>query len=623
MRFFFSLVGDVARVRATSSSDGGEILRLNRTMMLPAFLTSFLRHARWRVGVVVALLVAVALLEAAGLLLLMPLVELLGLGQVQAAAGLAGAWRRGFEALGIRPSFELVLCSFVGLLIFQAGLRRLADHYNALIEAAYTAHLRDRLYDSLVQARWLVFTRLRAADLTRVLTQEVDNAGFAAQQGVTMATLCGLALVHLSVALMLSPPLTGLALVCGLAVAAAMRPLNRRAHAAGRTGQQHRAEMNAAITEHLAGFKVAKSQGRGGHHLERFRRVTHAIASHAIATRRLFSASRVYFELAGWLALMTFLYVAVAWARLGTAQLVLMVFVFTRLLPRIGAIQSTWQQLTHFQPAFEAVAKLLTELDAEREALAAGDARLELQHEIRLEHVAFSYDGGAPQAAVEGVSFTIPARRMTALVGPSGAGKTTLADLILGLLTPAQGRVLVDGAPLDGAGLAAWRNSIGYVPQEPFLFHDTIRANLLWARAEATEPELKAVLSAAAAEEFVARLPQGLDTVVGDRGVRLSGGERQRLTLARALLRRPTLLLLDEATSSLDGENERFVQTAIEQLQGELTIFVIAHRLSTIQKADQVVVIERGAVTETGTPAELAAREHGSFRRLMQSPAIG
>ena len=288
--------------------------------MLPAFLSSFLQHARWRVVVVVALLMAVALMEAAGLLLLMPLVEMLGLGQVQAAAGLAGVWRRIFTALGVAPSFELVLCSFVGLLIIQAGLRRQADLYNVRIEAGYTAYLRDRLYDSLVQARWLVFTRHRAADLMRALTQEVDNAGFAAQQGVSLATVCGLALVHLCVALMLSPPLTGLALACGLAVAAAMRPLNRRAHTAGKTSQQQRAEMNTAITEHLAGFKVAKSQGRGGHHLDRFRRVTHAIAGHVVATRQLFSASRIYFELAGWLALMTFLYVAVAWARLGTAQ---------------------------------------------------------------------------------------------------------------------------------------------------------------------------------------------------------------------------------------------------------------------------------------------------------------
>jgi ATP-binding cassette, subfamily C, bacterial len=587
--------------------------------VLPPFLRSFLAHARWRVAGSAALLVAVALLEAAGLLLLMPLVELLGLGQVQAAAGLAGVWRKIFAALGVAPGFELVLCSFVGLLVLQAVLRRVSDHHNARIETGYVAHLRDRLYESLVRARWLAFTRLRAADLTRALTQEVDNAGFAAQKGVALAGLAGLALVHLAVALMLSPPLTALALGCGVAVALALRPLNRRAHEAGKAGQQCRAELSAAIAEHLAGFKVAKSHGRGGHHLERFRRATHAIAAHAIAARHTFSASRVFFELAGWTALMAFLYVAVRWARLELAQLVLMVFVFTRLLPRIGAIQTTWQHIVHYQHAFDAVEKLRAELDAAREEFAERPGMLELGREVRLDHVTFRHDTTTGHTAVREVSLTIPARRMTALVGASGAGKSTLADLVLGLLTPTEGRVLVDGEPLDAARLAAWRNSIGYVPQEPFLFHDTIRANLLWARPEATEDDLRAVLRAAAAEEFVTRLPQGLDTVVGDRGVRLSGGERQRLTLARALLRRPTLLVLDEATSSLDTENERLVQTAIGQLHGALTLLVIAHRLSTVRAADQLVVLAEGRVRESGAPAELERRADGAFRQLMQT----
>ncbi len=586
--------------------------------MLPPFLRSFLEHARWRVAGSAALLVAVALLEVAGLLLLMPLVELLGLGQVQAAAGAANVWRKVFAALGLAPGFELVLGSFVGLLVLQAALRRVSDHHNARIEAGYAAHLRDRLYASLVNARWLAFTRLRAADLTRALTQEVDHAGFAAQQGLALAGLIGLALVHLAVALMLSPPLTALALACGVGVALALRPLNRRVHEAGKASQQCRAELNAAITEHLAGFKVAKSHGRGGHHLELFRRATHAIAAHFVAARHTFSASRVFFELAGWTSLMAFLYVAVKGFRLELAQLVLMVFVFTRLLPRIGAIQSTWQHILHYQPAFAAVEKLQAELDAAREAVADVAPALELRREVRLENVSFRYDSVGERAAVRSVSLVIPARRMTALVGASGAGKSTVADLVLGLLAPTAGRVLVDGEPLAAARLAAWRNSIGYVPQEPFLFHDTIRANLLWARPDATAADLQAALRAAAAEEFVARLPQGLDTVVGDRGVRLSGGERQRLTLARALLRRPTLLLLDEATSALDHENERLVQSAIEKLQGELTIVVIAHRLSTVQSADHVIVLDQGRVVESGNPAMLAEQAGSCFQRLMQ-----
>ncbi len=590
--------------------------------MSAAFLQHFLQHAGRRIPVVLGLVLAVAALEAAGVMLLMPLLELLGLGQIKAAGNLNAVWRQVFAGAGLPASLEVVLACFVSLLIAQAALRRMTDHLNARIEADYTVQLRDRLYRAMVHARWLEFTRLRGSHLTQVLTQDVDRLGFAAQQMTALAGLVAMAVVHCGMAALLSLPLTVLALGCGLVLAACLRPLNRRVQAAAQASQVHRSEMSSAISEHLAGFKVAKSHGRGEHHLQIFTRVTHAIADHFMAAHRTFATSRTFFELSGWVALTVFLYVAVAWVKLPTAQLVLMVFVFTRLLPRIGAIQTSWQRLLQSQASFETVQQLQTELDAaaEAESTAAGQP-FKLQAGLQFRQVTFRYGGEEATArnAVTGLDLSIPARQMTALVGPSGAGKSTVGDLLLGLLSPTEGTVLVDGEVLAGARLNAWRQSIGYVPQEPFLFHDTIRANLLWARPDATDDELRNVLRAAAAEEFVARLPQGLDTVVGDRGVRLSGGERQRLTLARALLRRPTLLLLDEATSALDSENERFVQAAIEKLHGELTIVVIAHRLSTVQQADQVVVFEQGRIVESGLPPELARRENGVFRRLMQT----
>ena len=223
---------------------------------------------------------------------------------------------------------------------------------------------------------------------------------------------------------------------------------------------------------------------------------------------------------------------------------------------------------------------------------------------MRLESVSFGYEDVA-EPALGSVTLRIPAGRTTAIVGPSGSGKSTLADLLLGLIVPAEGRVLVDETPLTPELLPAWRDQIGYVPQDSFHFHDTVRANLLWARPEASEAELQEALEVAAAG-FVTRLPQGLDTVLGDRGVRLSGGERQRIALARALLRRPAMLILDEATSSLDSENERRVQDAIERLHGRLTILVITHRLTTVRLADSIHVLD-GRPTwssrETGMPS--------------------
>src|SRR4029453_14211987 len=223
---------------------------------------------------------------------------------------------------------------------------------------------------------------------------------------------------------------------------------------------------------------------------------------------------------------------------------------------------------------------------------------IHLQRAVRLDAVSFRYEEAA-EPALASVTLTIPVGQTTAIVGPSGSGKTTLADLLLGLIVPARGSVLVDGKPLTAELLPAWREQIGYVPQDSFHFHDTVRANLLWARPESSEAELLEALEVAAAG-FVAQLPQGLDTVLGDRGIRLSGGERQRVALARALVRRPAMLILDEATSSLDSENERRVQDAIERLHGHLTIVVITHRLTTVRGADAIHVLEGGRLVESG-----------------------
>src|SRR5690606_21964199 len=209
----------------------------------------------------------------------------------------------------------------------------------------------------------------------------------------------------------------------------------------------------------------------------------------------------------------------------------------------------------------------------------------------------------------------------TAIVGPSGGGKSTVADVLIGLLAPDEGEVLVDGEPLTDAQRPAWRRRVAYVAQDVFLFHDTVRANLLLADPDADDARLWEALEAASAG-FVKDLPDGLDTVVGDRGTRLSGGERQRLALARALLREPELLVLDEATSSLDAVNEARVQEAIRRLHGRTTMVVIAHRLATVRDADAIHVLVDGRITESGTWAELVGRPDGVFRNLAAAQGL-
>jgi subfamily B ATP-binding cassette protein MsbA len=278
----------------------------------------------------------------------------------------------------------------------------------------------------------------------------------------------------------------------------------------------------------------------------------------------------------------------------------------------LGSIASLYGQFREGTGAIERVFEII---DTRPTILDAPDAEPlgRVAGRIELDGVSFEYLPGRP--VVRDVSLTVPAGETLALVGPSGAGKTTLVGLIPRLWEVTAGTIRVDGVDIRGVTVASLRGQIGLVAQEATLFGGTVRENILYGRLEATDEEMVAAAVAANAHDFISVLPDGYDTVVGDRGMRLSGGQRQRVAIARAILKDPPILLLDESTSSLDNESERLVQEALDRLKAGRTTIIVAHRLSTIRAADRIAVLDDGWLVELGTQDELLARD-GLYARL-------
>jgi len=224
--------------------------------------------------------------------------------------------------------------------------------------------------------------------------------------------------------------------------------------------------------------------------------------------------------------------------------------------------------------------------------------------------------------ALSDISFTLPKGQMLALVGPSGAGKSSIADLLTGLYSTSSGQIFIDSHPLDQLDLASWQQRLGVVSQDTFLFNATIAENIAFGTSGASRNQVESACEAAQAAGFIESLPEGYNTLVGERGYRLSGGQRQRLSLARAILRDPELLILDEATSALDSQSELLVQQAIERFERNHTVLVIAHRLSTIVKANQILVLDRGNIRESGSHASLLDAR-GLYEALWRQQSIG
>ncbi len=591
--------------------------------MLRSYVGALVDVASWKLAFVSLLTVCVSITEGVGLLLLVPLLQVVGLDVGRGTVGqIAGFITSIFDAVGARPTLILVLGLYVLVISARAfASSRQTTAVSALVHG-FKAHLRQRLYRAIVNTDWLFFSRSRSSDFTHALTIELDRVGRATAQLLRLIAEAAVAAVYILVAVFLSPSASALAFV---SAAGLMLLLRRKVHATRASGKEaSRATkgLYAAVNEQLSGTKTVKSYGAEERNVAIFSRFTERIARIYIDASRHGAEAARWLNIGSVLVLSFIVYVSIEILATPASALLLLLYLFAMITRMLSRLQIHYHAFVTDSPAFTTVTEMQARCEAAAEPEPARSEGIELREAMRLEGVSFAYQDSGEPLVISDLDLTIQAGKTTAIVGPSGAGKSTIADLVMGLIQPDEGRVLVDERPLRAEQRRAWRSTISYVPQDTFLFHDTVRQNLLWARPDARDGEIREALRLAAAEDFVSRLPEGMETVLGDRGVRLSGGERQRLALARALLRKPSLLILDEATSNLDSENERRIQSAIEELHGSMTILIITHRLFTIRSADIIYVLEQGRLVESGGIDTLVARKQGRFLELCNAQSI-
>lgn len=567
---------------------------------------------------VFGLLVAVGLTESIGLLLLIPLLGLVGLDLGGGPLGaISQAVASVFDGLGLEPTLPAILVLYVGIVGARAFLQRWQAIEAEALDQRFVHALRSHLYEVTSAVPWVSFVHRRSSDFVHALTTELDRLSVATSSLLLMMADVVLGGVYLALALAISVPLTLLAAVIGLGLVAVLRGWNARIRAQGERASDLWRDMHAITVEQLRGMKTVRVHGREGQAVDRFSRLSAEVAGTWVETVRSHGTVSALFTVGSAVLLALIVWIAVTWLFLSTATILLLLFLYARLVPRFSAIQSAWHGLVNALPALDTVMELIEWCEARTAPIEENESDpVELHRNIRFEGVSFAYDRPSNRPAVRDLDLDIPAGATVAIVGASGSGKTTVADLLLGLIEPAAGRILVDEAPLAPDRVATWRERVAYVTQETFLLHDTIRDNLLWARPQATTEQIKLALSRAGADTFVNDLPAGLDTVVGDLGVLFSGGERQRIALARALLREPDLLVLDEATSALDYETERGVLDTIAELRGRMTILIITHRLRAVRIADVIHVLDEGRLVESGSWDELVVRPDSVFQRL-------
>jgi ATP-binding cassette subfamily C protein len=573
-------------------------------------LVSLTKAYPWRTALAMIAILFASIADGAGITALLPLLKLATATQPAGGADLlpeiatGGGAREGshieqivvdaLSLVGLKPTIGVLLITVVGFITIRSILLLIANRHVGYSAAHIATELRLSLLRAVLATQWQYFLNKPIGKLANSMATEANRSAQAYVFGVTMLAMVVQSVVYMAISLAVSWKATFACLGIALIIMAASHTLVRMSRQAGKRQTDAIKSLISRLTDTLQSVKSLKAMAREELADTVLRaetvRLNEALRIEVISKEML---DAVLTPLTA-IVIAIGIYVALEKWGMPFASVLVLVILLGRVLGQLSKIQKQYQKLVTMESAFWSLRKSIKQAEKARE-ISEGTEQPRLESAIRLDRVSFAY---GDKKVLREVSLTIPTRSLTTIIGSSGAGKTTLVDLIIGLYKPDTGAVYLDDIPLTRIDLKLWRRKLGYVPQEQLLLHDSILTNVTLGDPQLTEADTEYALKEANAWEFVSALPAGLHSSVGERGTKLSGGQRQRIMIARALVHRPSVLILDEPTSALDPASEALISETLRRLRTDYTILAISHQPALAESADVVYRLQHGQLSE-------------------------